>query len=135
MTPVVMAISLSFFIFGKPLLSLFITDSAEAISYGTLRLIYMGLPYFLLGLMDCSTATLRGLGYSLTPMFITLMGACGLRILWVYTIFAKYHTIQSLYISYPTSWIITFSVLCIIVHITLSQKIKVQNTLPQRSSL
>ncbi|MBQ7329030.1 MAG: MATE family efflux transporter [Oscillospiraceae bacterium] len=134
-TPTVMAISLTFFIFGESFLSLFITDSAEAISYGILRLTYMGLPYFLLGLMDCSTAAMRGLGYSLTPMFITLMGACGLRILWVYTIFEKFHTIQSLYISYPISWIITFLVLCIMVHVALSKKMKMQNTLPQRSTI
>lgn len=135
MAPIVMGISLIFFIFGKPLLSLFITDSNEAISYGILRLTYMGLPYFLLGLMDSSTGAMRGLGYSLTPMFITLMGACGLRILWVYTIFEKYHTIQSLYISYPTSWITTFSVLFIIVHITLSKKMRNQNILQQRSTV
>ena len=134
-TPTVMAISLTFFVFGKSFLSLFITDSAEAISYGILRLTYMGLPYFLLGLMDCSTATMRGLGYSLTPMFITLMGACGLRILWVYTVFEKFHTIESLYISYPISWIVTFLVLCIMVHIALSKKTKTQNSSPQRSTI
>ena len=133
--PIVVTNSLIFFIFNKPLLSLFITDSAEAISYGVLRLTYMGLPYFLLGIMDCSTGSLRGLGYSLTPMFITLMGACGLRILWVYTVFEKFHTIPSLFISYPISWLITFSVLCIMIHIVLSKKIKTQNTLPQRSTL
>ena len=134
-TPAVMAISFTFFIFGETFLSLFITDSAEAISYGILRLIYMGLPYFLLGLMDCSTAAMRGLGYSLTPMFITLMGACGLRILWVYTVFEKFHTLPSLYISYPISWIVTFLVLCIMVHIALSKKTKTQNSSPQRSTI
>jgi len=123
---VVSTVSLIFFFFGKPLLSLFIPDSNEAISFGILRLTYMGLPYFLLGLMDSSTGTMRGLGYSLIPMFITLMGACGLRILWVYTVFEKYHTIQSLYISYPTSWLITFLVMFVLFQITITNKIKTQ---------
>lgn len=135
MIPVVFGISLAFFVFGKPLLSLFITDSHEAIAYGMLRLLYMGLPYFLLGLMTSSTSAMRGLGYSVSPMFITLMGACGLRIVWVYTIFEKIHTMQSLYISYPVSWIVTFSVLHTMFHITLSKKIKQQNTSPQRSTV
>ena len=135
MAPIVIGISLTFFIFGKPLLSLFITDSNEAISYGILRLTYMGLPYFLLGLMDSSTGAMRGLGYSVSPMFITLMGACGLRIAWVYTVFEKIHTIQSLYISYPVSWIVTFSVLCIMFHISLSKKMHTQNKSPQRSTI
>jgi len=135
MAPTVIAVSSIFFIFGKPLLSLFITDSPEAISYGILRLTYMGLPYFLLGLMSSCTGAMRGLGYSVSPMFITLMGACGLRIAWVYTVFEKFHTIQSLYISYPVSWIVTFSVLFIAFQIALTKKIKAQNTTPQRSTV
>lgn len=135
MIPVVLSVSLSFFLLGKQLLSLFITDSNEAISYGILRLTYMGLPYFLLGLMTCSTSAMRGLGYSISPMFITLMGACGLRIVWVYTIFEKIHTMQSLYISYPVSWIVTFSVLHIMFHISLNKKMKAQNKSLQRSTI
>ena len=135
MAPVVITVGLTFFIFAKPLLSLYITDSAEAISYGILRLTYLGLPYFLLGLMDISTGAMRGLGYSLSPMFITLMGACGLRILWIYTVFEKYRTLESIYISYPISWIVTFSVLTTLFHIVIAKKLKAQNTLPQRSSV
>ncbi len=135
MAPIVFIVSLVFFIFGKPLLSLFIPDSNEAISFGMLRLTYMGLPYFLLGLMDSSTGTMRGLGYSLVPMFITLMGACGLRILWVYTVFEKHHTIQSLYISYPTSWFVTFSVLFVLFQVIICKKIIVQNNVKEVSIL
>ena len=135
MIPVVFAISLAFFLLGKPLLSLYITDSSEAISYGILRLTYMGLPYFLLGLMTCSTSAMRGLGYSVSPMFITLLGACGLRIAWVYTVFEKIHTMKCLYISYPVSWIVTFSVLWIMFHISLTKKMKAQNKSLQRSTI
>ena len=135
MIPVVFGISLTFFLLGKPLLSLYITDSSEAISYGILRLTYMGLPYFLLGLMTCSTSAMRGLGYSVSPMFITLLGACGLRIVWVYTVFEKIHTMKCLYISYPVSWIVTFSVLWVMFHISLTKKMKAQNKSLQRSTI
>ena len=100
------------YLFRNPLLSLYITDNPEAITYGATRMIYIGLFFSLLGLMDTSTGAIRGLGYSFVPMVVTLMGACGLRILWVYTIFQipKCHTMACLYQSYPVSWIVTFSV-------------------------
>ena len=97
--------------FGPQLLSIYITDSAQAISYGVLRLSFVCLPYFLCGLMDVSTGALRGMGASLEPMIISVLGVCGLRILWVTTLFQipALHTPQFLYLSYPVSWIITFT--------------------------
>ena len=96
--------------FGRDLLSIYITDSEQAIAYGMIRLSYVSLPYFFLGLMDVSTGALRGYGSSLAPMIICVLGVCGLRIVWIYTIFQipGYHTPECLYISYPVSWIITF---------------------------
>ena len=98
------------FIFGKQLLSIYITDSAEAITYGLLRMSYICLPYFLCGVMDVSTGALRGMGASMIPMIISVLGVCGIRILWIYTIFQipAFHTPASLYISYPISWVVTF---------------------------
>ena len=95
---------------GPTLLSLYITDSQEAISYGMLRLACVALPYFLCGMMDVSTGALRGLGESFIPMLISVLGVCGIRIGWICTIFQipRFHTPQSLYISYPISWTITF---------------------------
>ncbi len=95
---------------GRQLLSIYITDSAQAISYGMIRLSYICLPYFLCGLMDVSTGALRGMGSSLEPMIISVLGICGLRIVWIYTIFQVpgFHTPQCLYFSYLVSWIITF---------------------------
>ena len=123
------------YLLGPQLLSIYITDSAEAIQHGILRLGYVALPYFLLGLMTCSTSAMRGLGYSVSPMFITLLGACGLRIAWVYTVFEKIHTMKCLYISYPVSWIVTFAVLWIMFHISLTKKMKAQNKSLQRSTI
>lgn len=98
--------------FAPTLLSFYITDSPEAIAYGILRMSYVCIPYFVCGLMDVTTAALRGMGASLTPMFITILGACGFRIVWIYTVFQtpEYHTPSGLFISYPISWIITFLV-------------------------
>ncbi|MBQ3504828.1 MAG: MATE family efflux transporter [Oscillospiraceae bacterium] len=97
--------------FGPQLLSIYITDSAEAISYGVLRLSFVCLPYFLCGLMDVSTGALRGMGASLEPMIISVLGVCGLRIGWISTIFQipAFHTPQCLFLSYPVSWVITFA--------------------------
>ena len=98
--------------FGESLLALYITDSLEAIQYGLIRLTYMAIPYFICGIMDVSTGGLRGLGASITPMIVTILGACVFRIVWVYTIFQipAYHTLESLYLSYPLSWALTFLV-------------------------
>ncbi len=94
--------------FGRQLLSIYITDSQQAIEYGMVRLGYICLPYFLCGLMDVSTGALRGLGASVIPMIISILGVCGLRIFWIYTIFQVYHTPECLFFSYTVSWVITF---------------------------
>lgn len=96
--------------FGEQLLGIYITDSQEAIQYGLIRFNYIALPYFVCGLMDVSTGALRGLGASLTPMLISVMGVCGIRIAWIYTIFQmpQFHTPECLYLSYLISWTATF---------------------------
>ena len=105
-----LAIGYAGYHFGPQLLSLYITDSQEAVAYGLMRLSIVCIPYFICGMMDVTTGALRGLGASLTPMLISVLGVCGLRIGWVYTIFQipQYHSPQSLYYSYPISWAITF---------------------------
>ena len=102
-----MAISAFVCGFGRPLLSIYITDSAEAIGYGMLRFYGVASLYFLCGMMDVTTGALRGLGSSLVPMVISLLGACGFRILWIATVFRMYPTPQSLFLCYPISWTVT----------------------------
>lgn len=99
------------YIFGPQLLSIYITDSAEAIDYGMLRMAYMCIPYCLCGMMDVSSGSLRGLGSSFTPMLISVLGICGIRIAWIYTVFQipRFHTIDALFASYPISWAITYA--------------------------
>ena len=96
--------------YSKELLSLYISDSAEAIKQGTIRISILVVPYFLCGMMEIATATLRGMGISVTPMIMSILGVCGIRIMWIFTIFQlpAFHTPESLYISYPFSWIATF---------------------------
>ena len=97
-------------LFARPLLHIYLTDSEEAVGYGITRLIYICLPYFLCGLMDVTTGLIRGMGSSVPPMLICVLGVCGLRILWIYTIFRmpQYHTLPGLYLSYTVSWLVTF---------------------------
>lgn len=104
-------------LFSHPLLGIYSTD-AEVIAYGTRRLLIICLPYFLCGIMDTMVGMLRGMNYSVLPMIVSLAGACGLRILWIFTVFRISHSLFTLYISYPITWTITacvhfFCYLCV----------------------
>lgn len=101
-----LVLGLGAFLLGHPLLSIY-TSSEEVISYGIARLSVVSASYFLCGIMDTLVGSLRGIGYSLMPMFVSLTGACLFRIIWIYTVFQVFHTQFSLYISYPISWILT----------------------------
>ena len=101
---------LSSCIFGRQLLGLY-TGDPQVIAVGLERLYIVCGPYFLCGLLDVMTGVLRGIGYSLLPMVVSLLGACAFRILWVVTVFAAVPTMNCLMISYPVSWGLTFAVL------------------------
>lgn len=109
MSAVCIAVSGLFTIFGKELLSIYCPDNQIAIDYGMIRIKIMFLTYFLLGLQEVMVGQLRGLGYSIQPMLIAIFCICGLRLIWVYTVFSKIATIQCLYWSYPISWIVAFA--------------------------
>ncbi len=100
-------------VFGTQLLSLFSADPA-VIAAGMERQIIVCAPYFLCGMMDVMTGALRGIGYSLLPMIVSILGACAFRLFWVFTVFAAYPTLPCLMLSYPVSWLLTFSVLLVI---------------------
>ena len=74
---------------------------------GMERLVIICSTYYLCGMMDVMVGQMRGMGYSIVPMIVSLTGACGFRVLWIYTIFAANPTLRTLYISYPVSWFIT----------------------------
>lgn len=99
------------YIFSHKILSIYITDSPQSIVYGVERLAYVLLPYFLLGLHDVISGTLRGLGASIMPTVVAILGICGFRILWVETVFQmpQFHEPNWLFMSYPISWLLTFA--------------------------
>ncbi len=91
---------------GSHLLNIYSSDP-EVIRYGLIRLSFIATTYFLCGAMDVFAGAIRGMGYSVLPMTVSLVGACVFRVIWIFTIFRFYHTIASLYISYPISWALT----------------------------
>lgn len=99
-------------VFAPQLLSLYITDSQEAIQIGVARMFVDILPYFIFGLQDVLTGALRGIGASFTSMILTVLGICGVRVLWIYTVFQipRFHNQTMLYVSYPVSWFVTLIV-------------------------
>ena len=92
--------------FGETFLALFTREPA-VIEAGMKRLTIMGLSYAVSAFMDCTIAASRALGKSLGPTIIVFMGSCVFRVIWVYTIFAYFNTIPSLYLLYVFSWSIT----------------------------
>ena len=93
--------------FGEPLLSIYNGD-AEVIRAGMIRMAMIMPTYFTCGMMDTMVGHLRGIGYSIMPMIVSLTGACLLRVVWIYTVFAANPTLETLYWSYPISWVATF---------------------------
>ena len=93
-------------IFGRQFLGIF-TNVEEVAQAGMIRLRIMGCSYAFSAFMDCTIAANRGLGKSFVPTVIVIMGSCVFRIIWVYTVFAYFHTIESLYLLYIVSWAIT----------------------------
>ncbi|MDO4514115.1 MAG: MATE family efflux transporter [Lachnospiraceae bacterium] len=97
------------YLFGNTLLGIYSSDP-QVIQYGMVRLSIIGTTYFLCGIMDVGVGCLRGINYSVLPMIVSLLGACGMRIIWIFTIFRRMHDQTILYISYPISWFITSAV-------------------------
>ena len=93
-------------LFGRGFLALFTTEPA-VIDAGMKRVSVMAMAYCISAFMDCTIAASRGLGKTVVPTIIVVMGSCVFRVVWVYTIFAQIHTIPSLYLLYPCSWALT----------------------------
>lgn len=99
------------YLFGPFLLGIY-DPRPEIIEPGLIRMSLVCVLYFTCGLMDCIVGSIRGMGYAVAPTIVSLLGACGLRILWIFTVFRipEYHTEFMLFVSYPVSWTITFLV-------------------------
>ena len=114
--------------FGEGFLYLF-TNDAEVVAAGMLRMRIMCFSYALSAFMDCTIAASRGIGRSLVPTVIVVLGSCVFRVIWVYTLFAYFHSIPSLYLLYPVSWTIT-SLAEIIYFAACWRKMKNKKTAP-----
>lgn len=94
------------YLFARNLLGIYTVDP-DIIAIGVIRLVYICTAYFICGVMDVLAGSLRGMGYSVMPMLSSIVGVCGIRITWIYTLFASNRTLETLYLSYPVSWAIT----------------------------
>ena len=94
--------------FGSELLRIY-TTSQDVVNAGLVRLTYVCLPYALCGMMDVMTGSLRGIGYSVMPMLVSILGICVFRVAWIATVckLPACSDIDFVYLSYPISWIIT----------------------------
>ncbi len=98
-----------FLLARRELLHIYIPGSEEAVAFGIQRLLVICTTYCLCAGTDVMTGVLRGMGASLVPTLISVIGICGTRVLWVWFIFPSFHTLTSLYVSYPVSWFISFA--------------------------
>ncbi|MBQ6783059.1 MAG: MATE family efflux transporter [Acholeplasmatales bacterium] len=93
------------YLLRTPLIELY--TNGEAVKYAEIRITIICLSYFLCGLMDLPVGSMRGLGNSLLPMIVSILGMVVFRIIWISTVFKFNHELWVLYISYPISWILT----------------------------
>ena len=112
------------YLFGTPLLGIY-SKSALVVQEGLKRMMYLCIPYFLCGVMDAMTGMIRGLGYAILPMIVSLLGACVLRIIWILTVcqLPAFHHVEFVYASYPVTWAITTTA-HIICYVIITKKIK-----------
>ena len=95
------------YLFGHQLAGIYAPGEPEVVEQALVRMLFICCPYFICGMMDVLVGVLRGLGSSVIPMITSIVGACGLRLLWVAVVFPIYRTPSSLYMSYPVTWTIT----------------------------
>ena len=94
--------------FGESLLGIYAPENPEAIHYGMVRFGFILSVYFICGMMEVATGVIRGMGSSVTPMIMSVVGVCGIRIAWIFSVFPKYKTLESLFMCYPISWFVTW---------------------------
>lgn len=85
------------------------TDNPDVVALAFDRLTLLCFTYFMCGWMDTIVGVMRGMGYGIIPMIVTLVGSCLFRIVWIYTVFVAHRSLLILYASWPISWIITFA--------------------------
>ncbi len=102
-------VSIAVYVFAPKLLLIYLPKDPAAVDYALQRISVITVTYVLCGFMEVLTGAMRGMGRSVTPMLVSLVGTCILRVVWVYTVFAVSPTLTTLFISYPVSWVLTTS--------------------------
>ncbi len=97
------------YLFRYQMLGIYSSDM-DVINFGIERLELFCLTYFTCGAMDVMVGQMRGMGYSIVPMIVSLVGVCGIRIVWIFTVFKASNSLLTLYMSYPVSWVVTLAV-------------------------
>lgn len=126
------------YLLSDPILSIFIENNPTAIEYGHQRLMITFPIYFLAGIMGVLPGAVRGLGYSVSPSLIAIFGACGIRIIWIYTIFKMFPSLSVLYLVHPITWIITDVALVInyiICYRMVKKRIKAPKIVPEAEKI
>jgi len=109
--------------FERFLLGIYAPGNENAIFYGMIRFKYIFHIYFLCGLMETATGALRGMGKTVLSMIISIICVVGIRIVWIFTVFASLKTLETLFISYAISWIAAISIL-IVAYIIIRKRIQ-----------
>ncbi len=91
-------------VFSGPLAQLYCPDAEISVTSAQTKLLYVALPYFLCGIMEVFAGSLKSCGYAVASMIISLLCCCGVRIIWIYTVFRALGTIESIYITYVITW-------------------------------
>lgn len=113
--------------FAHPLLNIYLPGNDAAIKFGISRMGIIAVTYFLCGIMEVFSGMLRGMGESVMPMAVSMVGSCLLRIIWIYTVFAANRSLPVLYLSYPVSWIVTESV-HLVCYLYVKKRVTVRGT-------
>ena len=127
---VAISVTILLIILRNPLLSLYgIENSGDflsGIAYDTAmtRVWWKWIPFILYALMNTAAGVLRGLGKSVTSATISFVGTCVFRVVWIFTVFEYFKNLESIYISYGISWVLTGIAFFICVGIILGKKAK-----------
>ncbi len=122
MTGIIIALIAIFF--GERLLEIYCPSDIEAVAMGYRRLVIIGSTYMLCGFMEVMSGSLRAMGASFSSMLASVAGVCGIRIVWILTVFKIFHTFEILFVSYPLSWAGTFLIHILLYKIVKNLKIK-----------
>lgn len=103
---IVGSISLFAILFSHQLLGIY-SDDSKVIEVGAYKMLFVAGTYFICGFNELFVSGIRGMGYSFVPMLTSVFGICGIRIIYVATIYKLFSSLPSLYLTYPLSWTIT----------------------------